>query len=71
MDIGRGIEGLFKNLIAMALIGIISTLGLGIYTIVDFFSDDVYTTKELIIPNIEIVTTDGVSDTTYTYTFKD
>jgi len=42
---------------------------LGVYTVYGFFSDDVYETKELVVPDVHVTTVNGVSDTTYVYTF--
>ena len=64
--IGRAVDGLIK----IAVVGVICTIGLGGYTIyTTFFTDDVYETKELVVPDIHVTTVNGVSDTTYVYTF--
>jgi len=70
MSIGNNIGNGIQAMVTVAIIGVVATLVLGTYTIVSWFTDDVYETKEIIVPTMTVTTVDGVSDTTYTYTFK-
>jgi len=70
MDIGKGIGDAIDGIMKIAVVGVICTVVLGLYTVYSvFFSDDVYETKELVVPDIHVTTVNGVSDTTYVYTF--
>jgi len=70
MDIGKGVADAFKVLFVGTIIGILCTLGFGGLALFDYFTDDVYEVKGLVVPDIHVTTVNGVSDTTYVYTFE-